>query len=311
MTTLTKIAGLLAPLTLAVCAGAAIAEEFIPIGDGYECVRYSNGNSYLINNHVGENYDFADSKVWTSALVKERAKIADRTEKLRNIAPKYLKKDPDSSDVKTFKKYFKSYGFGLTSINIVEIDTLEERRAVVSALKSGFKERKASIKAILGRINDCESGRLKLPKGVVYIYPRAQLVGFKATNNSESYGGYILIDKARKNKFSTKPTGFNGCLKIYWRDGSVGGRYTGMGDEPCFGQPGSFQYATQQCNATLQKDEVGYPLQKAVGVGTSDDTLNTVISLAAQDRPQAIFMVVPVTMSRDESVSLCDAFLNQ
>ncbi|MBN8550285.1 MAG: hypothetical protein J0M12_13285 [Deltaproteobacteria bacterium] len=306
-----SLAAVLAPLSVLCSVSMAAAEEFIPIGDGYECVRYSNGNSYLINNHVGENYDFADSKAWANALAKERAKIADRSEKLKALAPKYLLKEPESSDVKTFKKYFKSYLFGLTSINIVEVRTQNERRAAVAALRQGLKDRKAVIKTFLSRINECEAGRLKLPKGVVYIYPRAQLVGFKATNNTESYGGYILIDKARKNKYSTQPTGFNGCLKIYWKNGEVGGLYTGMGDEPCFGRPGAFQYATQQCNATLQKGEVGFPLQKAVGVGVSDDTLQNVMDLAAQDRPQAIFMVMPVTMSRDDSIRLCDSFLNR
>jgi hypothetical protein len=311
MKALAKIANILAPLSLVLLASAALAEEFIPIGDGYECVRYSNGNSYVIKNHVGEDYDFADSKAWANALAKERTKITERQERLKLMAPKITVKDPDSANMKTFKKYFKSYGFGLTGISIVEVDTLSERKALVAALRQALKDRKAIIRGFLTRINECNAGHLKLPKGGVYIYPRAVLVGFKASNNTESYGGYILIDKARKPTRNSQPTGFNGCLKIYWRDGAVAGFYTGMGTEPCFGQPGKFQYATAQCNATVQKGEVGFPLQKAVGVGVSDETLNQVVGLASQDPPQAIFLVLPSNMSRDKSIAICDQFLNQ
>ena len=311
MKILAKLATLVTPLSIVLAAGSASAEEFIPIGDGYECVRFINGTSYLINHHVGEDYDLVDSKAWKDALAKELRKIADRQEQLNNIAPEYTKKNPDKSDVKTFKKYFKAYGFSLTGLNIVEIDTQPERKAVVASMRRGLKDRKNSVKTYLARIKDCTSGQLKLPRGGSYIYPRAQLVGFKATNNTESYGGYILIDKARKPTKNSQPTGFNGCLKVYWRDGSVGGLYTGMGDEPCFGRAGAFQYATQQCNATVGNGEVGYPLQKAVGIGVSDETLAQVVELARQDPPQAIFLVLPYDMSRDKSLALCDQFLNR
>lgn len=307
------LCGLASCLSLILLAGeSASAEEFFPVGDNYECVQFSNGNEYLITDHSSPDYyRFADDAALVKSLSKERAKLRDRAERLRDLAPDLVVRFVKSSTMRTFKKYFSAYLFGTTFISFNDIDTQDDRRQAVKLARERIKDRQAQIARMLTAIRDCKAGRLSPPKGGEYIFPTVKLVSFASTTVNESYAGFMLVTNARKNQFSRVPTGFNGCLKIYWQNGTVGGLYTGMGDEPCFGQPGAFQYATAACNATLGATEVGYPLQKAAGVGTSPELLDQLANLALQDRPQAVFLRLPVTMSRDKSISTCNAFLSQ
>ena len=84
-----------------------------------------------------------------------------------------------------------------------------------------------------------------------------------------------------------------------------------MGTEPCSYQPGFFQYATKQCNDTLKKGEVGFPVQKTQSSDVSFASLNNLMSLALALKPQAVVLLTPVDMPRDKAVALCDKFLNK
>lgn len=296
-------------LASVVVTRAAGAEDFFPVGGGYECVRYANGNEFLISAH-NPDYNFVNAKDVTKQLVQERALLRKRETDLKAISKAFQAPKRNTSISSKFERLFSAIFYGLAGSQIPEDVTQEERKSIVSQLKQLIGDRKVAIANLLKGINECNAGQIAPPKGGDYVIPEVRLVGFKGAPVAESYAGFMLITSARPNKFSKKPTGFNGCLKLYFKDGSISGLYTGFGTEPCLGTPGIFEFATAACNATVGKNQVGYPIQKAQGVGTSDEVLSNLLSLASADKPQAVILALPVTLSRDKSVAICDRFVN-
>lgn len=280
-------------------ANSASAQAIIPLGNGVDCATFPNGNQYL-----SKNGELIDSKPVLKKLATQRAALNRAIQNLNELNQEFVSPEPDNIVLGQVRKLFKKF---LGSGEIPKFDTISKRKAAVDVLRAKFRAGKAEVNTYIDRIRDCDSGKIKVPSNVAFVYPSAKLVSFRGIN--EAYAGFMLVTKARKNKFSTKPTGFTGCLKIYWTDGSISGLYTGMGDEPCYGQAGIFEQATNACNATLAKGQVGYPLQKAQGIDLSDEGLQNLEDIVATNLPLSVFMVM-TDLSRDKAISLCDQFLN-
>ena len=280
-------------------ASNAAAQAIIPLGNGVDCATFPNGNQYL-----SKNGELIDSKPVLKKLANQRGALNRAIQNLNELNDEFVSPDPDNIVISQVRKFFKKF---MGETEVPKFDTISKRKAAVSTLRAQFRARKTEINTYIDRVRDCDGGKIKVPSNVAFVYPSAQLVSFRGIN--EAYAGFMLIAKARKNKYSTKPTGFTGCLKIYWTDGSVSGLYTGMGDDPCYGQAGGFSQAANACNATIAKGKVGYPLQKAQGIDLSDDGLQALEDIVATNLPLSVFMVM-TDLSRDKAVSLCDQFLN-
>lgn len=292
-------------LTSALHITPSFAQDFIPIGNGYDCVKFSNGDEQLVLRN-GSDYSFVNSKPIVSKLVKDRTAINNAIANLNKEAADFESKQPDNFVVKIVKRIYKL----ATGGPFPDISSQNERKALIKQMKSDLKTKKDTLNTYIQRINNCDAGQVKLPAGGDYIYPVVKVVGFKG--GTEAYAGFILVTNLLPNKFSNKkPTGFNGCLKLFWKDGTTSGYYTGMGTEMCYGVAGVFQYATNDCNHYLKKGEAGYAIQKAMGYDTSDAGVNYLISLIVDDEPQAVFLKVPVDMGRDKAVKLCDKYVHQ
>ena len=161
-----------------------LAEDFTPIGGGYECVHFTNGNEYVVTAH-NPDYSFADTTALSKQLVKERTTLKTRSADLNDLAPTYQGKKLSSSAKVQFKRLFKAIYFALTNTDFPDADSPQERKAIVAQLKRSIKQRQAEVAGFLKRINDCAEGRVVAPNGGEYIFPEVRLVGFIGTLQSK------------------------------------------------------------------------------------------------------------------------------
>ncbi|GEM_PF-4671992 len=282
------------------------AQNFTPIGDGYDCMTLANGDQFLV---IRDNttYTMINDKAVTKRLVKERKKINQKIKTLKDLSDSIKQKTPNQAALKIFKNIWKFTNGSTLDSSLIE--TKDERIQALKALTQALKDKKQYLNNMIGSINGCKEGRKSFPKGGILMYPTVQVVGLVGTKRQ--YSGWMIHDVALKTKYTTKPGGYNGCFKFYWKDGSTSTYMAGLGTEPCYvGSVNRFDQAVAACNAVLPKGRVGFAMQHGSSINMDQGTLDFLVASATTNKPGVVFLRKPDEGSYDKFYQACSAWNN-
>ncbi len=286
------------------------AQVFTPIVANYECGQFPNGAQFLVRKTTN-GFELVRTSEVKNIYKKERRIITQRVKTINDVLKGFEQSRITKKQlIKAANKLAKFLGLEALEqdipLSVAEVEILN--------FKQKLLDRGAILKTIGELIDDCESGiNPKQGRGTPIS---VGIVPISLASSNTIYGGFLIHSSKLKNEFSTKPTGYNVCLKLVYPDGSVGRLYTGFGDdEVCGTGTNKFEGVPQStCDALMPLKQVGYVIQKrtyaftSLPDATTEQLLENMRLEVLQDRPMVGVMAFTSNTSRDSQVKACEAF---